>query len=126
MENMQNKDETFRYTYSAKQQDEVKKIRQKYAPQEESKIDQLRKLDKLAEKPGSIASIILGTVSTLVMGVGMCCTMVWTQLFVLGIVIGVIGIAGIALAYPLFQHQTKKQREKLAPQILRLTEELLQ
>ena len=122
---MEKENETFNYTYSAKQQDEVKRIRQKYIPQEENKIEQLRRLDKKAENPGSIASIAMGTIGTLLLGIGMCCTMVWTHLFIPGIVIGVIGIAAIALAYPVFKSTTKKKREELAPQILKLSEELM-
>lgn len=68
---------------------------------------------------------MLGVVSCLLLGVGMCCTMVWMdRWFVPGIVIGVIGIIGVAAAYPLYARITKKEREKLAPQILKLTEEL--
>ena len=54
-----------------------------------------------------------------------CCTMVWMEsLFIPGVVIGVVGIAVVAAAYPLFNAITKKERERLAPQILKLTEEL--
>lgn len=123
---MENKNDTFNYTYSAKQQEEVKNIRQKYVPHEESKLEQLRKLDEGAKKPGATAAIALGTVSTLIMGVGMSCTMVWQNLFIPGIIIGIIGIAGVAMAYPLFNTLTQKQREKLAPQILKLSDELMQ
>ena len=119
------KNETFNYTYSAKQQEEVKSIRQKYIPREENKMEQLRRLDKSATKPGTIASIVVGTISSLIMGVGMTCTMVWTQYFVLGIIIGVIGIVGVTLAYPIYNVVTKKQREKLAPEIKRLSDELM-
>ena len=116
----------FSYTYSAKQQEEIKNIRKKYLPKEEDKMEQLRKLDQNAAKPGKIASLTLGIVGTLILGVGMCCTMVWAdKLFIPGIVIGVIGIAAVLAAYPVYTHITKKQREKIAPEILRLTEELM-
>ena len=116
----------FSYTYSAKQQEEIKNIRKKYLPKEEDKMEQLRKLDQNAAKPGKIASLTLGIVGTLTLGVGMCCTMVWAdKLFIPGIVIGVIGIAAVLAAYPVYTHITKKQREKIAPEILRLTEELM-
>ncbi len=122
---MEDKKETFSYTYSAKQQEEIRRIRDKYIVKEESKMDQLRKLDASVTKPGTIASLITGIIGTLLLGVGMCCTMVWAEnLFILGIVVGVIGIACIAAAYPLYVRITKKQREKLAPEILRLTDEL--
>jgi len=120
-----NKNETFTYTYSAKQQEEIKRIRQKYIPREEDKMEQLRRLDQSATKPGMIAALALGIVSSLILGVGMTCVMVWTDFFVPGIVVGVIGIAGVALAYPLYNAVTKKQREKLAPQIKQLSDELM-
>lgn len=116
---------TFSYTYSAKQQEEIKSIRQKYIPREENKMDQLRRLDKSVTQPGTIASIVVGTVSSLIMGTGMSCIMVWTNLFVLGIIIGIIGMVGVALAYPLYISITKKQRDKLAPEIKRLSDELM-
>ena len=125
---MEEKRETFTYTYSATQQEEIKRIREKYTPptQEENKMERLRKLDRDVTKPGLMAFLIVGIVSTLVMGFGMCCTMVWGEnLFVPGIVIGVIGIIGICAAYPLYTCVTKRQRDKLAPEIMRLTDELM-
>lgn len=123
---MDNKTETFTYTYSAKQQEEIKRIRQKYQPKEENKMDLLRKLDESASRPGRIAAMILGIVGTLLLGVGMCCTMVWAEKwFFPGIAVGILGIIGISAAYPLYTHMTQKRREKLAPEILRLTDELL-
>lgn len=125
---MEEKRETFTYTYSATQQEEIKRIREKYAPptQEEDKMERLRKLDRDVTKPGLIVALVVGIVSTLVMGLGMCCTMVWGEnLFVPGIVIGVIGIIGICTAYPLYIRVTKRQRGKLAPEIMRLTDELM-
>lgn len=117
--------ESFTYTYSAKQQEEVKAIRQKYIPREEDKMEQLRRIDQSATKPGTIISLILGITSALVMGTGMSCVLVWVDYFVLGIIIGIIGMIGMALAFPLYTSITKKQREKLAPQIKALSDELM-
>ncbi|MBU5671341.1 hypothetical protein [Paenibacillus brevis] len=123
---MNNETKNFTYMYSPKQQEEVKHIRQKYIPKEEDKMEQLRRLDKSAESRGTLISILVGTAGALLLGIGMSCTMVWKDiLMVPGIVIGVIGLAGIALAYPLFHSITKKQREKLAPEIMRLSQELM-
>lgn len=125
---MEEKRETFTYTYSASQQEEIKRIREKYAPptQTEDKMERLRKLDRDVTKPGLIAALIVGIVSTLVMGFGMCCTMVWSDiLFIPGIVIGIIGIVGVCISYPLYTRITKKQRDKLTPEIMRLTDELI-
>ena len=123
---MEEKNETFTYNYSASQQAEIKNIRDKYMPKEESKMEQLRRLDESATKPGMVAALSVGVISTLIMGFGMCCTMVWAKsMFVPGIFIGLLGIAGVAAAYPLYSHITKKRREKLAPEIIQLADELL-
>ncbi len=123
---MEEKKEGFNYSYSAAQQAEIKRIREKYVPREESKMEQLRRLDESAVKPGMIAAVIIGVVGTLVMGLGMCCTMVWAdRLFFPGIVIGVLGMACMGAAYPIYSFITKKRREKLAPDIIRLADELL-
>lgn len=124
---MEGKSEVFSYTYSASQQAEIKSIREKYMQpsEEEDKMEQLRRLDRSVTKAGTAVSIIVGIISALVFGVGMCCTMVWDGLMLPGIIIGVVGIIGIVSAYPLYIHITKKQREKVAPEIIRLTDELM-
>ena len=125
MNAMEGRQEIFEYTYSAKQQEEIQNIRKKYLPKEEDKMEQLRRLDQSATKKGTIVSIIVGLAGCLIMGTGMCCSMVWMgSLFIPGIIIGMIGILGVAAAYPLYNRITKKERERLAPQILQLTEEL--
>ena len=108
---MQNK-EIFSYTYSAKQQEEIKKIRDKYLPKEADKMEQLRRLDKRVTEKGTTISLILGIAGTLVMGTGMSMCMVWTELFIPGIIVGIIGIAAVSLAYPLYSYITKREREK--------------
>ena len=120
--------ETFNYTYSSAQQKEIRSIREKYAPptQEEDKMERLRQLDRSVTKPGTVISLIVGIVSSLILGVGMSCVMVWADtFFVPGIIIGIIGIFGVIAAYPLYAHITKKQREQLAPEIMRLSDELM-
>lgn len=136
MEN-QNKQEAFHYTYSAKQQLEIQKIRQKYVKQEEDKMEQLRRLDNSVTKKGSILSLIFGIIGTLVFGLGMCFAMdviepgsyfgipIGENMMLPGILIGIVGIAIAVLAYPLYTHITKKEREKIAPEIIRLTDELM-
>ena len=122
---MENKKDTFTYTYSATQQEEIRNIRKKYLPKQEDKMEQLRRLDRSATKKGTALSVFVGVIGCLLLGVGMCCTMVWMGAwFVPGVILGIVGIAGVAAAYPLYIRITQKEREKLAPQILKLTEEL--
>ncbi|MBD5104055.1 MAG: hypothetical protein HDT47_04225 [Ruminococcaceae bacterium] len=128
MENNENK--RFKYSYSAAEQEELKRIRSKYEEKEadsrESKMEYLRKLDKSAAKKGTTAAVVVGIIGALLLGVGMCCTMVWADdLFVIGIIVGVIGIGAAALAYPLYDRIAKKERKKIAPEIKKLTDELM-
>lgn len=123
---MDEKKERFQYTYSAKQQEEIKNIRKKYAAPEEDKMEQLRQLDRSATQKGISASLAVGIIGALLLGVGMCCCMVWGGgLFIPGIAVGVIGLILICCAYPLYVRVTERERKKIAPEILRLTDELM-
>ncbi len=122
---MENSKDTFNYTYSTKQQDEIQNIRKKYLPKDKDKMEQLRRLDKGATQKGTVVAIVVGVIGCLLLGIGMCCTMIWMeQWFIPGVIIGIIGIVAVAMAYPLYIGITRKEREKIAPQILKLTEEL--
>ena len=117
----------FEYTYSASapQQSEVQKIREKYLPKEVTKLDQLRALDAGVTKRGTAVSLVHGILYALVLGLGMSCCMVWAgKLFLPGVLIGCIGLAGVAATYPIYNRIVKQDRERIAPEILRLTEEL--
>ena len=116
----------FSYTYSADSKDEIAKIREKYSPREETPLEEIKRLDGSVTNKATMVSIIIGIISSLVLGVGMCCCMVWTQFFVLGIIVGIIGIIGVTMAYPVYKKVLAKERAKVAPQILALTDEELQ
>ena len=119
--------ENFNYTYSAEKQSEIDAIRRKYLPQEEqeNKLEQLRKLDASLTTTALIVAMAVGIGSALVFGVGMCCFLVW-KLWVLGAVVCVIGVIGMLIAPWLYRKLVEKRRQKIAPEILRLTEELSQ
>lgn len=127
---MENKD-SFRFTYSAAQQQEVADIRKKYLPTEEDKMEQLRKLHAIPTQKAQTCSIALGVIGTLILGTGM--SLFMTELgaalgplvMVIGIAVGLVGMVLVALAYPLYNRVLKRQREKIAPEILRLSDELL-
>ena len=123
---MENDKKKFSYTYSAKEQEELIRIRNKYLTEKDDKMENLRKLDQSVYKKATIYSIISGIVGVLVMGIGMCCTMVWEdKMFIPGVIIGLIGIILVSLAYPVYNSILKNERKKIAPEIIRLTDELL-
>jgi len=125
------KNDVFQYTYSAAQQQEIEDIRKKYLPKEEDKMQQLRALHAVPTRKAQTASLIVGILGTLIMGTGMSLAMtdIGTALgswaMVLGIGVGLAGMVLVALAYPLYNRVLQKWREKIAPQILQLTDDLL-
>ena len=127
---MENK-EGFNFTYSAAQQQEVEDIRKKYLPREEHKMEQLRTLHAIPTQRAQAASLAVGIIGALIMGTGMSLAMtdigilLGSLAMVIGIVIGIVGMVLVALAYPIYNRVLKKQREKIAPEILRLSDELL-
>ena len=123
--------ESFKMTYSAQQQEEIQSIRQNYVPKEESKMDRLRALDARVTKKAAMVSILAGVIGAMLLGCGMSLIMsdfgaaLGAAALPTGIVLGALGIALAALAYPVYNRTLKKEREKIAPQIIQLTDELM-
>lgn len=124
---------TFNYAYSASEQAEIEKIKSKYMPREESKLEALRRLDASANSKATMWALILGIVGTIIMGAGM--SLVMTDLYValsmspavamvVGVTVGLFGMIISVIAYPTYNIVLAKTRKKLAPEILRLAEEL--
>lgn len=125
MDNEQ-KNQAFHLVYAAEEQEELRAIRQKYLPPEQDKLQQVRKLDAGVTGKARAAAIFLGVIGALVLGLGMSCCMVWRgSWFAPGVVIGLVGMGMAALAYPLYLRVERRARERIAPEILRLTEELM-
>ena len=131
---MDNREKSFQYTYSAKEQAEVEAIRKKYLPPEENKLDQLRRLDRSVSQKAQAWAITLGILGTLILGAGMSLFMsdlgeqlglYWNLAMAIGIVLGLMGLALVALAYPVYNRIVQKERQRIAPEILRLTDELI-
>ena len=135
MEN-NNENNGFQYTYSAKEQAELKRIRDKYtAPTEaEDKMARLRRLDASVTNTAQAVALVFGVIGTLILGFGM--SLVMTELaeslgisgdtaMVIGIIVGIVGGILASLAYPIYNAIVKAKRKKLAPEIIRLTDELM-
>ncbi|MBR6682222.1 MAG: hypothetical protein IKL40_04485 [Clostridia bacterium] len=133
---MENKG-SFNYTYSAKEQNEIKRIRDKYVTSEvnkEDKMETLRRLDEGVTRKATVTSLVFGIVGALIMGIGMSLAM--TDIggiiginsafaMIIGVIIGIVGIVLVSVAYPVYNRIIKKEREKIAPEIIRLTDELM-
>lgn len=124
----------FSYTYSAREQEEIKKIREKYTHKEEDKMARLRRLDASVTRKAHTVSLVLGIVGALILGFGM--SLVMSELgeilgshrdlaMPLGIGIGVVGGVIASFAYPVYHVILTRERKKIAPEILRLTDELM-
>ncbi len=131
---MENKN-NFNYTYSAREQAEIKRIREKYAPpvQTEDKMQALRHLDAQVTSKATAAALTVGILGALLMGTGM--SLIMTEFgsllgsfflaVAVGLALGIVGILLVCLAYPVYNRTLQKGREKAAPEILRLTDELM-
>ena len=122
---MENRQETVTVTYSAEEQKELKAIRARYMPEEKKTLTDLEKaraIDARVERKGLRAGVVLGIAGTLVMGLGMSMSMVW-DLMVPGIAVGLLGIAGAACAWPVYQKVVRRERKRAANEIMALTAE---
>ena len=107
----------------------AEQLANEYAPKDTSKVVALRKLDAKAKRPASIFTYTLGVISALVLGIGMCLAMGQigsgtTGSFVLGIVIGIIGIVGMGFNYPIYKHILESGKKKYAFEIMELAKEI--
>lgn len=125
------KNETFKMTYSAQQHKEVEEIRSKYIDQPKDKMDRLRELDEGVTKKPLAVALTIGIIGTLILGLGMSFIMsdfgkiLGNLAFPIGMATGILGIIALICAYPLYKKVLKKEREKITPEILKLTDELM-
>ena len=117
---------TFSYNYSAARNKEVESIRRKYMPHEESKLDLLKQLDNRVQMAGMIEGLCFGIIGALVFGIGMCFFLdvfagaAWiTALFM------IMGTLLMLPAYPIYRRIARKTKAALTPEILRLSEEII-
>lgn len=116
----------FSYQYSAKLNKEVESIRNKYIPEEKSKMDILRELDTRVQLAGMIESLTVGIIGCLIFGIGMCFGLdVFGGGDWLTVLFCVIGVITMLPAYPIYRHIAKKTKEELTPKILSLSDEII-
>lgn len=108
------------------QRKEIEALRAGYEKKEVSALDELKRTDRRAKRPAKIFAYVFGIAGALVLGVGMCLAMeIIGNLFVLGIVVGVVGIAMVSVNYFLYQAVLKARKKKYADKILKMSAGLL-
>lgn len=107
----------------------VKQIKEGYEPKEATKYDELIKLNRKVELPAYIFAYTFGVIASLILGIGMCLAMqvigTGTPLMVLGIIVGIIGIALVSVNYPIFKSIMASRKKKYADKVIALSNELL-
>ena len=103
-------------------------IAKEYAPKDHSKIIALRKLDRKAKRPATVFTYTWGIISSLVLGTGMCLAMQVignsTLHMAIGIVIGIVGIIGCSVNYPIYKKMLENGKKKYAFEIVELAREI--
>lgn len=107
----------------------VQQIKEGYEPKNKTKYDELIALNRKVELPAYIFAYGFGIIASLILGLGMCLAMqvigTGVPLMVLGIVIGIIGIALVSVNYPIYLAIMKSRKKKYAEKVLAISEELL-
>lgn len=105
----------------------AERLRRTYAPKtkEETKVEKLKRLDETVTRLASVQALIIGIVGALLLGVGMCLSMVFTGWFALGVVVGIVGLAVCGINWPLYQRAINRGRDRVRGEVLSLADEIL-
>lgn len=103
-------------------------IASEYAPKDTTKVKQLKKLDAKAKLPATIFTYTFGIVSALILGVGMCLAMeviaTGVGAIVAGVIVGIVGIVGCGVNYPIYNKMMAKGKAKYGSDIMKLAKEI--
>ena len=107
----------------------AEQLANEYAPKDTSKVVALRKLDARAKLPATVFTYTFGIIAALVTGVGMCLSMNvigagTTTMFVLGVIVGIIGLAAMGINYPIYKKLLAKGKQKYAYEIIELAKKI--
>ncbi|HAP21777.1 MAG TPA: dihydropteridine reductase [Lachnospiraceae bacterium] len=107
----------------------AEQLANEYAPKDTSKVIALRKLDARAKLPATIFTYTFGIIAALITGVGMCLSMNvigsgTTAMFVLGVIVGIIGLIGMGINYPIYKKMLANGKQKYAFEIMQLAKEI--
>ena len=104
-------------------------IANEYAPKKTSKVVALKKLDRKAKSPANIFAYSFGVIMSLVLGTGMCLSMKVigdgsSAMMIVGIIVGIVGIIGVSINYPVYRKLLESGKKKYAFEIMELAKEI--
>lgn len=106
----------------------AEQLANEYAPKDNSKVSALKRLDARAKRPAAIFAYTFGIAAALVLGTGMCLSMgvigAGSGAFVVGIIVGVLGIVGVSVNYPIYKKILENGKSKYAFEIMQLAKEI--
>lgn len=130
----ENKDK-FSYTYSASEQDELRKIRARYESDKPTDpLERIRRLDESVTRLPTVIALVLGVLGTLLLGSGMSLIMTdigaslslgYTACWAIGLTLGILGIGIATAAYPVYSAVLARRKKKIGPEILALLDGMM-
>lgn len=106
----------------------AEQIANEYAPKDAAKVKQLKKLDAKAKMPATIFTYTFGIISALILGVGMCLAMeviaTGVGAMIAGVIIGIAGIVGCGVNYPIYKKLLERSKAKYGSDIMKLAKEI--
>ncbi len=105
----------------------AEQIANEYSVKNESKVKALQKLDRKAKLPPTIFTFSFGIIMALIFGVGMCLSMKVIgggQYYILGIGLGIVGMVGVAINYPIYKKMLESSKKKYSYDIIKLAKEI--
>lgn len=112
--------------YSKEEMKEIKDLRNKYVSEKDKQktnLEKMKELDAKTTKPGKVVALTLGIISSLILGIGMSCVMVF-NVSILGILVGIIGLVGMIAVFPIYKHLVEVEKQKVRDEILKLADEV--
>lgn len=107
----------------------AEQLANEYAPKDTSKVVALKKLDARAKLPANIFTYTFGIIMALIAGTGMCFSMNVigdgsTVSSVIGVIIGLVGLVGMGVNYPIYKKMLNNGKQKYAFEIMELAKEI--
>lgn len=108
------------------QNDYVRRISNQYVERQPTDLDELRALDKKVKRPAQIFAYVFGSLSSLVLGTGMCLAMkIIGDMMIPGIIIGCVGIALVSINYSIYKAMLKSRKDKYSGKVLEMSNKIL-